>query len=73
MSPGPWKFHQQIYGLPHVIVDANGSKLASHILIDDGPMMAAAPALLGYVLSLAQRQDEIGASARVFLSAHHLA
>jgi hypothetical protein len=46
MSPGPWRFHQYLYGFSHVICDADGRIIASSVIAHDGPLMAAAPALL---------------------------
>lgn len=46
MSPGPWSFHQHHYGLQNVVIDADHRVLASHIRFDNGPMIAASPALL---------------------------
>lgn len=46
MSVGPWSFHQYLYGFSHVICDADGRIIASSVVANDGPLMAAAPTLL---------------------------
>ena len=45
-NPGPWQFHVRRYGLVHVVVDANGSPMASSVPIGSGPLLAAGPELL---------------------------
>lgn len=60
MSPGPWKFHKSINGVADAIVDDMGRIIGSNIRIDDGPLMAAAPAMLAILMSLARRSDDLG-------------
>jgi hypothetical protein len=60
MSPGPWKFHKSIDGVAHAIVDDSGRIIGSNVQIDDGPLMAAAPAMLSILMSLARRSDDLG-------------
>jgi hypothetical protein len=45
-SPGPWAFHELQYGLNNVLLDRDGHHLCSHIRCGDGPVMAAAPAMV---------------------------
>jgi len=46
MSPGPWSFHQYLYGFSHVITDVDGRIIASSVNVHTGPLMAAGPTLL---------------------------
>jgi hypothetical protein len=45
-NPGPWQFYARRWGLSHVILDANGSLIASCVPAGCGPMLAAGPELL---------------------------
>jgi hypothetical protein len=45
-SPGPWTFHTHAYGLNNVLLDRLGHHLCSHLRYGDGPLMAAAPAMV---------------------------
>jgi len=64
MSPGPWKFHTSLRGHERVIVDAEGRILAINVPIEDGPTMAAAPALREFLEAIARRSDLLGVRAR---------
>lgn len=44
--PGPWTFHDAIYGLQNVVLDADGRRICNHVSRDIGPVIAAAPGLL---------------------------
>jgi len=54
MSPGPWCFHQYCYGFSHVICDAEGRIIASSVVANDGPLVAAGPALLRALRQIAE-------------------
>lgn len=43
--PGPWTFHEAIYGLQNVVLDAAGRRICNRISRDIGPLIAAAPDL----------------------------
>jgi hypothetical protein len=43
--PGPWSFHDAIYGLQNVVLDAAGRRICNHVSRDIGPLIAAAPDL----------------------------
>ena len=53
-NPGPWKFHVRRYGLGHVVMDADGSMLASSVPIGAGPLLAAGPELLAALQRVAE-------------------
>jgi hypothetical protein len=44
--PGPWSFHVRLYGLGHVVVDADRRYIVSNVPIGCGPLLAAGPELL---------------------------
>jgi hypothetical protein len=43
--PGPWSFHDAIYGLQNVVLDVAGRRICNHVSRDIGPLIAAAPGL----------------------------
>jgi hypothetical protein len=45
-SPGPWAFHEHVYGLAHTLIDHDGRVLTTNVRSGDGAMMAAAPAMV---------------------------
>ena len=57
-NPGPWRFYVRRYGLVHVIVDANGSPIASSVPIGSGPLLAAGPELLTALQRVAELVPE---------------
>lgn len=70
-SPAPWRFHKPMYSFSHVLVDADGRILTSNVRIDDGRLMATAPAMLAILRRVAKRcpeGDELGDLARRVIS-----
>lgn len=66
-SPPPWRFLRSCYGVGNVIIDADKRILASHVPVDDGPTMAAAPTLSAVLRRVAAKLpigDELGDLAR---------
>jgi len=64
MSPAPWKFHTHRDGYRNVVVDGHGCREVANVKIADGLLIAAAPALLQFVQTLVDRQDEVGNEAK---------
>jgi hypothetical protein len=45
-SPAPWTFHTHCYGLNNVVTDRLGRHLCANVTYGNGPVMAAAPAMV---------------------------
>ncbi len=66
--PGRWSFHDQIYGLSNVVLDADGRRICNHVSRDIGPLIAAAPTLLESLWRIS-RLVPTGSSAHVIATA----
>jgi hypothetical protein len=62
--PGPWSFHDHIYGLSNVVLDAECRHIASNVPRDCGPLLAAGPELLERMWRIS-RVAPIGSAAHV--------
>ena len=60
--PGPWSFHDHIYGLSNVVLDAESRHIASNVPRDCGPLLAAGPQLLERIARI-ERLVSIGSPA----------
>ncbi len=56
-SPGPWAFHEHIYGFGHVLLDRDGRVLTANVRRGDGAVMAGAPAMLELLADLVAGVD----------------
>lgn len=57
-SAAPWRFHVGIYALNHVVLDADGRVVCSHVRASDGRLMAAAPTMLAVLQRIAEIEGE---------------
>lgn len=54
----PWFFHAVKYGLGHVVCDADGRILASHVLNEVGLLMSGAPTMYAVLKRIAAESPE---------------
>jgi hypothetical protein len=57
-SASPWRFLEAIYGMNHVVLDAEGRVVCAQVTENDGRLIAAAPTMLAILQRVAEIEGE---------------